>query len=43
MKQVLRALTALNVVMPVLMGGLFVMESSAQAVNEIGGQKIVNP
>ena len=27
--------------MPVLMGGLFVMESSAQAVTEIGGQKIV--
>ena len=41
MKQVLRALTALPVVMPVLMGGLFVMESSAQAVTEIGGQKIV--
>jgi aldose 1-epimerase len=41
MKQVLRALTALPVVMPVLMGGLFAMESSAQAVNEIGGQKIV--
>jgi aldose 1-epimerase len=41
MKQVLRTLTALPVVMPVLMGGLFAMESSAQAVTEIGGQKIV--
>jgi aldose 1-epimerase len=41
MKQVLRALIAFPVVMPVLMGGLFVMESSAQAVTEIGGQKLV--
>jgi aldose 1-epimerase len=41
MKQVLRALIAFPLVMPVLMGGLFVMESSAQAVTEIGGQKLV--
>ncbi len=40
MKQVLRALTALPVALPVLMGGLFVMGSSAQ-VTEIGGQKTV--
>lgn len=41
MKQELRVLTALPVAMPLLMGALFVMGSSAQAVTEIGGQKIV--
>ena len=33
--------TAFPLVLPVLMGGLFVMASHAQAVTEIGGQKIV--
>ena len=36
-----RTLAALPVVLPVLMAGLFVARSHAQAVTEIGGQKIV--
>ena len=41
MKPAIRTLAALPIVLPALMAGLFVAGSSAQAVTEIGGQKIV--
>jgi aldose 1-epimerase len=41
MKQVKLAFATLPLALPVLIGGLFAMGSSAQAVTEIGGQKIV--
>ena len=41
MKPTIRNLAALPIVLPALMAGLFVADSSAQAVTEIGGQKIV--
>ena len=37
----MRALTAVRVVLPVLMGSLLVVASPAQDVTEIGGQKLV--
>ena len=41
MKKYLRTLLALPITLPVLMGSVFVMNSPAQAVTEIGGQKLV--
>jgi aldose 1-epimerase len=41
MKNSFRALIALPIALPVFMGSLFVMNSPAQDVTEIGGQKIV--
>ncbi len=41
MKKYLRTLLALPITLPVLMGSVFVMNSPAQAVTEIGGKKLV--
>ena len=41
MKKYLCTLLALPITLPVLMGSVFVMNSPAQAVTEIGGQKLV--
>ncbi len=41
MKMFVRTLTALPIALPVLMGSLLVMNSPAQNVAEIGGQKLV--
>jgi aldose 1-epimerase len=41
MKTLFRNFTALPLALPVMMGSLFVMANHAQAVTEIGGQKIV--
>ena len=41
MKMIVRTLTALPIALPVLMGSLLVMNSPAQDVTEIGGQKLV--
>jgi galactose mutarotase-like enzyme len=41
MKMFVRTLTALPIALPVLMGSLLVMNSPAQNVTEVGGQKLV--
>jgi galactose mutarotase-like enzyme len=41
MKTLVRAVALLTVALPILMAGLFVAAGQAQAVTEIGGQKIV--
>ncbi len=41
MKTLVRAVALLTIALPILMAGLFVAASQAQAVTEIGGQKIV--